>query len=337
MRPPRRTCASVVADVPVTLIVKRRGEPDLPAVVFDGPRVVIGRGSACDLRVPDTSISGRHASIRAHGAQWVVVDEGSTNGTRLNGEKLATQSPRPLKTGDLLLLGRIEVSVKLGAAPISSAQQTRELALALVARSIGDEGAVAASITVTAGPDEGAKLELLKGNARSIGRDPRCALRLTDKSVPPIALEVGLDGGRPRVTVRDARAEVRLGERVLAQGETFAWGDGALVHLGSTTLVLDDPIARALDASAHGDDEKLKPESLPPPEPEPPPPAPSVSEGVDHQVAPAPAPPKPAPRPAYDRRKSWRGATLAIEVLAAVVALAVLAGSIAGLLWLLRK
>ncbi len=321
--------------MPVTLIVKRKGEPDLPAVSFDGARVVIGRGSACDLRVPDASVSGRHASIRANGAQWVVVDEGSTNGTRLNGEKLATQGPRPLKTGDVLLLGRIEIAVKLGAAPVSSAQQTRELALALVARSIGDEGAVAASIVVTAGPDEGSRLELTKGTTRSIGRDPRCALRLTDRSIPPIALDVVLDTGRPRVTVRDARTEVRLGERALAQGETFGWSDGAVVTIGGTTLVLDDPIARALDASAHGEDEKLKPESLAPPPPEPAqvPLAASASEPVVEERP----PPPPPPRPKFDRRNSWRGATLAFEILAAVVALAVLAGSFAGLLWLLKK
>jgi len=322
--------------VPVTLIVKRRGEPDLPAVAFDGPRVVIGRGSACDLRVPDASVSGRHASIRTHGAQWVVVDEGSTNGTRLNGEKLASQSPRPLKTGDVLLLGRIEIAVKLGAAPVSSAQQTRELALALVARSIGDEGAIAASIVVNAGPDAGARLELTKGTPRTIGRDPRCALRLTDKSIPPISLEVSLDTGRPRVAVRDARAEVRLGERVVAQGETIGWGDGVELHVGGTTLVLDDPIARALDQSAHGEDEKLKPESLAPPPPEPV--ADNIAaSGSERLPEEEPAPPPPPPRPKYDRRKNWRGATLAFEILAAIVALAVLAGSIAGLVWLLKK
>lgn len=312
--------------MPVTLVVKRRGEPELPPVSFDGPRVVIGRGSACDLQIPDASVSGRHASIRANGAQWVIVDEGSTNGTRLNGERLATHSARPIKTGDALLIGRIELEVRVGAAPPSDARATRELALALVARSIGDEGAVAASVVVKSGPDEGARLELTRDTPRTIGRDPRCALRLTDKAVPPTALEVLLEPARVRVTVRDARAEARLGERGF---ESAVWPDGAELHLGNTTLVLDDPLARALDRSAHGDDEKLAPESLAPP----PPPEPVV------EAAPAAdeAPPPPPPRPSYDRRRSWRGATLAIELLAAIVALAVLAGSIAGLVWLLRK
>lgn len=307
--------------MPVTLVIMRRGEPDLPAVSFDGPRVVIGRSGSCDLRIPDASVSARHASIRAHGAQWAIVDEGSTNGTRLNGEKLGTHAPRPIKTGDTLRVGRIEVSVRVGAAPASSAQATRELALALVARSIGDEGAVAAAIVVRAGPDEGSRLELTRDQPRSIGRDPRCALRLTDKAIPPTAIEVIIEAGRVRVMVKDPRIEVRLGERAVNEGAL--WPDGTELHLGNTTLVLDDPLARALDESAHGEDEKLAPESMAPP----PPPVVEVA---------AVAPPPP-PRRTHDRRKSWRGATLAFEILAAIVALAVLGGSIAGLYWLLRK
>lgn len=322
--------------MPVTLVVKRRGEPDLPPVSFDGPRVVIGRGSSCDLRIPDASVSGRHASIRANGAQWTVVDEGSTNGTRLNGEKLAVQSPRRLETGDTLLLGRIEIVVKLGAAPTSSVNATRELALQLVARSLG-EAATAAAIVVQAGPDQGARMELKKGEPQTIGRDPRCPLRLTDPAVPPIAIELSFDGSRTRGTVRDARARIRLGDRELQERETFSWGDGALVFLGTTTLSLDDALARALDASAHGEDEKVKPESLaPPPPPEPEPvaeaPAPELVETPKEEP-----PPKPPERPPYDRRKSWRGATIAFEVIAVILALVVLGGSAAGLYWLLRK
>ena len=309
--------------MPVTLVIMRRrpraaeggtgecGEPDLPAVSFDGPRVVIGRSGSCDLRIPDASVSSRHASIRAQGAQWAVVDEGSTNGTRVNGEKLGTHSPRPIKSGDTVTIGRVDITVRIGAAPASNAQATRELALALVARSIGDEGA---------------RLDLTRDQPRMIGRDPRCALRLTDKAIPPTAIEVVLEARRVRVSVKDPRVEVRLGERAITDAVT--WPDGTEVHLGNTTLVLDDPLARALDQSAHGDDEKLAPESIAPP------PEPVIEAAPVEEVA---AAPRPVARRTHDRRGSWRGATLAFEIVAAIVALVVLAGSIAGLYWLLRK
>jgi pSer/pThr/pTyr-binding forkhead associated (FHA) protein len=318
--------------VPVTLVVRRRGEAELAPVSFDAPRVAIGRGASCDLRIPDASVSSRHASIRAHGAQWVVVDEGSTNGTKLNGEKLASQSPRPLKTGDVLTFGRIDVTLKIGAAPPSSAQQTREIALALVSRAVGEERRP--RVVVVSGADAGASLEV--AGTKTIGRDPRCALRLTDRLVPPIALEVSVEGSRVRVHRRDDRTDAKIGERVIGE-DPIAWGDSMVVTLASTSLVLEDPIARALDASSHGDDEKLS--VLPPapePEPEPvveptPPPAPEpLAEAIE-------APRKEPERPKHDRRKSWRGATFAFEILALVLALAVLGGSIAGLVWLLRK
>jgi pSer/pThr/pTyr-binding forkhead associated (FHA) protein len=326
-----RETARVEAALPVTLVVKRRGEPDLPAVSFDGPRVAIGRGSACDLRLPDASVSGRHASIRANGAQWTVVDEGSTNGTRLNGERIAVQSPRRLETGDVLLLGRVELVVKLGAAPTSTAQATRELAMRLVARSLGD-AVHPATIVVQHGADAGARLELKRGEPQTIGRDPRCDLRLTDPAVPPIALEVSFDGARARGTVRDARARARLGERALEEREAFSWGEGAELTIGSTVLRLDDAVARALEASAHGEDEKVAPESLAPPAPEPPPEPAAASSSVE-------APPAPAPPPKFvDRRKGrFRGASIAFEVVAVVLALAVLGASAAGLFWLLRR
>jgi predicted component of type VI protein secretion system len=322
--------------MPVTLIVRAKGEASLPPVAFEGPRIVIGRGSSCELRLPDPSVSGRHASIRAQGAAWVLVDEGSTNGTRLNGEKLAVQAPRRIETGDLITVGRIELVVKLGAAPPSSVERTRELALALVARGLGDEGASRISIRVDDGPDAGATLELGGDSARTIGRDPRCALRLTDRAIPPIALEVSLDAGRPRVSLRDPRCEAALAGKALVVGPKVPWADGAILSLGTTRLVLEDPIARALDRSSLGDDEPIA--ALPPPAEEPVPPPPAVVEPVAPEPAEAEvARAEPRPRPAYDRRRSWRGATTAFEIVALVIGLAVFAGSIAGLYWLLRR
>ena len=41
--------------------------PEL-SLAFDTPRLVIGRGDGCDVRLPDPSVSHRHASIRQRGA-----------------------------------------------------------------------------------------------------------------------------------------------------------------------------------------------------------------------------------------------------------------------------
>ena len=45
------------------------------------PRVVLGRGDECDIRLQDSDVSRRHAMIEIHGDEAVVTDLGSTNGT----------------------------------------------------------------------------------------------------------------------------------------------------------------------------------------------------------------------------------------------------------------
>jgi hypothetical protein len=66
-------------------------------------RYVIGRDFGCDLRLTDDSVSRRHAMLTSVEGQWMVVDLGSTNGTRINGWRLQVQTP--LRPGDVLDLG----------------------------------------------------------------------------------------------------------------------------------------------------------------------------------------------------------------------------------------
>ncbi|MHB8669511.1 MAG: FhaA domain-containing protein [Acidimicrobiales bacterium] len=64
--------------------------------------VVIGRLPECDLALADPNVSRRHAELRPVEGGWVVVDLGSTNGTRVNG---AGVTERPLQDGDEITVG----------------------------------------------------------------------------------------------------------------------------------------------------------------------------------------------------------------------------------------
>jgi pSer/pThr/pTyr-binding forkhead associated (FHA) protein len=70
--------------------------------VFDlGDITVVGRAQG-DITFPhDGFMSGRHARIERRGASFVLVDEGSRNGTfiKINGEV-------ELKPGDMVLIGK---------------------------------------------------------------------------------------------------------------------------------------------------------------------------------------------------------------------------------------
>lgn len=63
-----------------------------------------------------TTVSRRHAVVGAPHGQWVVRDLGSTNGTYLNGERLAENETRAISNGDQVGFSRsLQVGVEIEA------------------------------------------------------------------------------------------------------------------------------------------------------------------------------------------------------------------------------
>ena len=77
-----------------------------PLVLPRGPRTVftIGRSPDCDLPLGDLTVSWRHAELRHTGEAWLLVDLGSTNGTRVNGWR--ADSGFTVRPGDWVSFGR---------------------------------------------------------------------------------------------------------------------------------------------------------------------------------------------------------------------------------------
>ncbi|HEX8695776.1 MAG TPA: FHA domain-containing protein [Longimicrobium sp.] len=72
------------------------------------PVVVIGRGAGCDVVVDDDSVSAQHARLEFDLGAWRITDLGSTNGTAVEGVKLAPNVPTPLPYGTTVRLGGIK-------------------------------------------------------------------------------------------------------------------------------------------------------------------------------------------------------------------------------------
>ena len=64
-------------------------------------------------------VSRRHAKIFAQNNRVLVQDEGSANGTFLNGEKLSSLAPHRLRDGDRLKLGDLELQTRFVMKPFS--------------------------------------------------------------------------------------------------------------------------------------------------------------------------------------------------------------------------
>ncbi|MBI3164899.1 MAG: FHA domain-containing protein [Anaerolineales bacterium] len=76
-----------------------------PGVTFplDGDQLTIGRDSTNGVAINDAEISRKHARMMFQGGKYVLEDLGSTNGTFVNGQRLA--GPVVLKPGDVVSLG----------------------------------------------------------------------------------------------------------------------------------------------------------------------------------------------------------------------------------------
>jgi pSer/pThr/pTyr-binding forkhead associated (FHA) protein len=91
--------------------------PDGREVVFplDGEALEVGRDEGVAIRVDEPLVSRRHARLERRGEAWVVVDLGSTNFTRVNGERVLYE--RELAHGDELQLGRAKCRFIAGPPP----------------------------------------------------------------------------------------------------------------------------------------------------------------------------------------------------------------------------
>ncbi len=106
LRPGRYRVAAEVREGP-------EGTPGASLVMPDGSRIVlrtetieIGRLPECSIVLSDPNVSRRHAEVRRQGADVVVADLRSTNGTRVNGVPVRE---RVLQDGDEITVGTTSI------------------------------------------------------------------------------------------------------------------------------------------------------------------------------------------------------------------------------------
>ena len=85
----------------------RRGRAQLRhegrAILLGSSGALLGRSRECDVVIDDENVSRRHAEVRPSGGAWIVRDLGSTNGVKVNGQRITgAQSLRP---GDRIEIG----------------------------------------------------------------------------------------------------------------------------------------------------------------------------------------------------------------------------------------
>lgn len=95
-----------VQDMPMLFI--KEGQLAGQSWILDQDVVIIGRGTDCEIFLPERPVSRHHARIERRNQGYVLIDLGSKNGTYVNGQEIS--QPCLLQDGDEV---QIALCVKL--------------------------------------------------------------------------------------------------------------------------------------------------------------------------------------------------------------------------------
>jgi pSer/pThr/pTyr-binding forkhead associated (FHA) protein len=234
----------------LTLVVLSGNQSKQTPLTLDGPRIVVGRASNSDLRLPDLSVSARHASFRQRGSEYLILDEGSTNGTFVGPVRLSPQAPRVVRTGDHVRFGRIWIEVRLESVPATTQTvvAAKDLASRLLAEALATSAAPVLPRLVSAGESEpGSELVLeLEGHRYVLGRANDSDFVLVETNASRRHAEVFRRGGQVYARDLGSKNGTLLGELELPSKSETPWPAGAKLQIGKEEIALVDPVAEAL-------------------------------------------------------------------------------------------
>lgn len=206
----------------VKLTIHPPHEAEPRVVEFTEAHVTLGRSSACDIRLPFRIVSSHHLTfVNDSHAGLSVRDEGSTNGTLLDGSPLASGEQAPLSSGSRLQIVDLQIGVdvvpSLGEG--FSLDQTSTLARQMVGEALLDSSPQESDTTF---------LELESGQ------------RAGEKIPLPDDLESGRIGPDPAALIYLPLADGSI--EIVRRGDGFAVRKGDAAAPSSTAFVNDAPL-----------------------------------------------------------------------------------------------
>lgn len=226
--------------------------------------VTFGRTPENSVPLDDVGVSRRHAQILFIGKGWEVVDLGSRNGTKVNGQKVPRKMLQP---GDVITLGPAEVVFQDDAAAGAGGDATLEIEEVDLG---GDVPSPARASAAAAGPaptgdcvlrvlaGERAGTEIpLKGTRITFGRRPTNTVTFQDSAVSGVHCEITRepngyvlrDLGSTNGTAVDGEPVV---ETVLRHNSRIRIGAERLVFVDTTVADLESSLAVGDEGSDWG-------------------------------------------------------------------------------------
>jgi adenylate cyclase len=85
------------------------GGDNIPLI---GSPMILGRRESCDICLRFPNISGRHCELYFKDGFWVIRDLNSTNGLKVNGEKLPPGGKKILAPSDTIEIGKRDYKIQ---------------------------------------------------------------------------------------------------------------------------------------------------------------------------------------------------------------------------------
>ncbi len=109
-----------MADNPKLIVLSEK----LRGKIFDltADKVSVGRNDQRDICIKDPSISSHHCDFVRNGDKYTLVDNDSTNGSRVNNVPVTEQE---LKNSDIIQLGGVEILFDHSGTDVGAASRTQ--------------------------------------------------------------------------------------------------------------------------------------------------------------------------------------------------------------------
>lgn len=256
----------------VTLTIRsiEGGAGAAQTLTFDQPRVVIGRGAHADVRLPARAVSSAHCVLRAEGGELSITDDGSSNGTLVNGALLVKSRRKVIRDGDRVIVPGFELTVTITTAVADNAERTATVARKLLADAIaaaGEEGSPPL-LELRSGRKAGQRWVFAAAPSKLvIGRGDNCDIIIDDPDASRHHAEFSRDD--QGVILRDLNSKNGVfiaGRRVNER----RMRDGDELQIGRVVFAFRDPADELLRAFDGGSDEQkpveaVRASTIPPP------------------------------------------------------------------------
>jgi predicted component of type VI protein secretion system len=74
--------------------------------------MLLGRRESCDICLPFPAVSGRHCELNFKNGFWLVRDLNSTNGLKVNGDKVQPGGKKALFPGDIITIAKRQYTIQ---------------------------------------------------------------------------------------------------------------------------------------------------------------------------------------------------------------------------------